>query len=138
MQPRSGHGVCLVYVRKGREPPPDIVGWKRLPQDEWAFEHDYGVKCSGMLPMMYKQCCGVYSAVTICNKDGCPYRTSYVEPATCQACVYREGVVDLTVEQVLPRDYSPNQAMATARALAKAKPDGVGDAGVKIPSPVLD
>ena len=111
--PMQEHGICIVYNRKGREPPPDQIGWKRLPDNAWAFSHDFGVECSGMLNMLMKQCCGVYEVQTICNKEGSPFRSSPVTPAVCQSCQFRLGVVDLAVPQVLPMDYSENQKLAT-------------------------
>ncbi len=110
--PMQEYGICAVYNRKGREPPPDLIGWKRLPDNKWAFSHDFGVKCSGMLNMLQKECCGVYAIATICNKDGSPFRSSPVTPAVCQSCQFRQGIDAPGVAQVLPLDYSTNQELA--------------------------
>ena len=76
----------VMYVKKGQEPPPDLDGFSRDPQNPWRFIPLWQA-CDWRYQTQYLKQCGALAVRTTCrNPDGPTGKGQVVEFNHCQAC----------------------------------------------------
>lgn len=85
-RPRILQGGFIAYPRKGVEPPPDIEGYVRDPQDSYRFIPKW-FQCDFRIQSQYVKSCGNVTIKSFCSHQESPVgQGNEVELPVCQAC----------------------------------------------------
>lgn len=77
----------LMYPKKGLEPPPDIDGYKRDPQNHWRFLSVWSA-CAWRVQNQYLKPCGAIGVLSICtNPEGPKENRMEVTHTQCSTCL---------------------------------------------------
>lgn len=76
------------YAKKGREPPPDLDGFKRDPGNAWKFLPLWP-KCKKRIQTQSMKQCGAISVLTVCANQECPLKQLQVSYEQCLACQFK-------------------------------------------------
>lgn len=79
----------VVYVKKGWEPPPDIPGYRRDPNDKWKFLPLW-VPCKTRAQVKQMKPCGAITVLTVCTNGECPKHQQPLVLTDCANCPFRK------------------------------------------------
>jgi hypothetical protein len=78
----------VLYAKTGFEPPPDLEGFVRDPENAWHFLPLWP-KCKKRIQTQLVKQCGAISVLSVCAHSGCPFKQQEVSLADCQGCLLR-------------------------------------------------
>lgn len=81
-------GDLIEYEKKGWEPPAEIQGYQRDPENKWRFLSIWP-KCKFRLPGFTSLMCGKIKARPRCGCLGCPLVSQIVTLEDCQKCTLK-------------------------------------------------
>lgn len=86
---RTQRDGSIVYIKKGDEPPPDLDGYKRDPNNLWRF-FPLWKTCSHRLQNQYLKPCGALGILSFCrHPDGPTENRREVSYDICSKCTLK-------------------------------------------------
>ncbi len=83
-------GDMIIYPKRGWEPPPDIEGYERDPNDLWRFKCVWPA-CKFRHTVQVMRQCGSIDFDTNCQCKQCPLYRTEVKLTDCRSCEFKES-----------------------------------------------
>lgn len=76
------------YAKTGFEPPPELEGFTRDPENAWRFIPQF-LPCKKRIQTQFVKQCGAITVLSICTHSKCELRQGEVKVSDCQGCPLR-------------------------------------------------
>lgn len=80
--------AVIEYEKRGWEPPAEIEGYERDPENKWRFLSIWPT-CKFRLPGFLSLMCGKIKARPRCGCQGCPFFSKIVSLEDCRTCTFK-------------------------------------------------
>lgn len=78
----------VIYAKSGFEPPPELDGYERDPNNAWRFIPKWP-ECKKRIQTPLVKQCGAVTILSVCAHSNCPLKQLQVKVSDCQGCPFR-------------------------------------------------
>jgi hypothetical protein len=78
----------VLYAKSGFEPPPELDGYERDPDNAWRFIPKWP-ECKKRIQTPLVKQCGAVTILSVCAHSKCPLKQLQVSVSDCQDCPFR-------------------------------------------------